>query len=261
MSDLQGQVAVVTGGARGIGRGIALALAAAGVDVVVGDLLHVPEIAAEAGRTLDEIRDLGRRAIAVPCDVTVEADTVALVAAARAELGRLDIVCANAGVCVLVPATELTVEEWRRTIDVNATGVFLTCRAAIPGFVEQGNGCIVATASVAGLRGGAQLAHYSASKFAVIGLVQSLALDLGQYGIRANCVLPGTVLTGISGGHLARHGVPPEEQAAALAAATRDRMPLGRIQTPADIGQAVVYLCQADNVTGTSINVSGGSVL
>jgi len=197
----------------------------------------------------------------VRCDVRSEADNARLVASARDELGRLDIVCANAGVCVLVPVTELTVEEWQRTFDVNTTGVFLTCRAALPALIEQGSGSIVATASVAGVRGSAQLAHYSASKFAVIGLVQSLAAELGPQGIRANCVLPGTVLTGISGGHLSRHGVPPELHEQVLTETTSARMPLGRIQTPADIGQAVVYLCQADNVSGTSINVSGGSVL
>ncbi len=261
MSDITGQVAVVTGGARGIGRGIVLALAAAGVDLVIGDLLDDQAIAAEADATIAAVEQLGRRAIGVACDVRREVDNERLVALARDRFGRLDIVCANAGVCVLVPVTELTVAEWQRTFDVNTTGVFLTIRAAMAGLIAQGSGSIVATASVAGMRGGAQLAHYSASKFAVIGLVQSLAVELGPHGIRANCVLPGTVLTGISGGHLDRHGIPAARHEQVLNETTAARMPLGRIQTPADIGQAVVYLCQADNVSGTSINVSGGSVL
>ncbi len=261
MSDLQGQVAIVTGGARGIGRGIVMALANAGVHVVIGDLLDDAGVRAEAETTKRDVEALGGRASLVRCDVRREADTDALVAAAVATYGRLDIVSANAGVCVLKRFAELTVGEWQRTLDINTTGVFLTCRSATPALVKQGGGSIVATASVAGLRGGLNLAHYSASKFAVIGFMQSLALELGPLGIRANCVLPGTVLTDISGSHLSSLGVPVEAHHAALTAATVARMPLGRIQTPADIGGAVVYLCQADNVTGTSINVSGGSVL
>jgi NAD(P)-dependent dehydrogenase (short-subunit alcohol dehydrogenase family) len=236
-------------------------LAAAGVDIVIGDLLDEPSVRSDADATLGAVEALGRRATAVRCDVRELADTDALVAAAVHTFGRLDILCANAGVCVLAPFQELTTAEWQRTLDINVTGVFHTCRSALPALVANGGGSIVATASVAGLRGGVNLAHYSASKFAVIGFVQSIALELGASGIRANCVLPGTVLTDISGSHLSRMGVPPDQHQAALTAATVARMPLGRIQEPGDIGQAVVYLCQADNVTGTSINVSGGSVL
>jgi meso-butanediol dehydrogenase/(S,S)-butanediol dehydrogenase/diacetyl reductase len=261
MSALEGQVALVTGGSRGIGRGIVLALASAGVDIVIGDLLDDPLVRADAEATVATVEELGRRATVARCDVRLEADTDALVTAALDSFGRLDIVCANAGVCVLKPFGELTPAEWQRTFDINTTGVFLTCRSAVAALTAQGGGSIVATASVAGLKGGLNLAHYSASKFAVIGLVQSLALELGPLGIRANCVLPGTVLTDISGSHLSKLGVPVDQHEAALTAATVARMPLGRIQTPADVGQAVVYLCQADNVTGTSINVSGGSVL
>ena len=261
MSALDGQVAIVTGGARGIGRGIVLALASAGVDIAIGDLLDDPSVRDEAAATVAAVEALGRRAVLSRCDVRHEADTDALVATALETFGHLDIVCANAGVCVLQPFAELSVAEWQRTLDINTTGVFLTCRSAMSALVTQGKGSIVATSSVAGLKGGLNLAHYSASKFAVIGFIQSLALELGPAGVRANCVLPGTVLTDISGNHLSSLGVPVDQHEVALTAATAARMPLGRIQTPADIGQAVVYLCQAENVTGTSINVSGGSVL
>ncbi len=261
MSELTGQVAVITGGARGIGRGIALELGRAGVDVVIGDLLSVPDIAADAAETVAMLEQLGRRATAVQCDVRSEDDLEALMGIAIDQFGRLDIVCPNAGICNLSPVTELSVDEFRRTFDINTLGMFLTVRAALPALIEQGHGSIVATASITGLRGTKELVHYAASKAAVISMVQTLALELGPQGIRVNCILPGTVFTGISAAQMDKHGVPDEMKEQILDQVSAGTTPLGRMQTPADMGQAVVYLCQADNVTGTSINVSGGAVL
>ena len=261
MSDLTGQVAVITGGARGIGRGIALALGRAGVDVVIGDLLSVPDIATDAAETVVMLEALGRRAIAMQCDVRSEDDLAALMAAATETFGRIDIVCPNAGICNLSPATELSIEEFRRTFDINTLGMFLTVRAALPTLIEQESGSIVATASITGLKGTKELVHYAASKAAVISMVQTLALELGPKGIRVNCILPGTVFTGISAAQMDKHGVPDEMKEQILDQVSAGTTPLGRLQTPADMGQAVVYLCQADNVTGTSINVSGGAAI
>jgi meso-butanediol dehydrogenase/(S,S)-butanediol dehydrogenase/diacetyl reductase len=259
--EVGGWGAIVTGGARGIGAGIVRELARAGVSVVVADLLDDPAVAAAADALVAEVTGPDVAAVAVRCDVRRPEDTEAAVAAALAAFGRLDVVCANAGVLRMTPVAELTVEEWQRTVDVNLTGAYLTCRAAIPHFVAQGAGCIVATSSVAGLRGGARMAHYAATKFGVIGLVQSLALELGPHGVRANCVLPGSVVTGISTAEALRYGVSEDEAADLVRRGAATGMPLGRIQTAADIGEAVVYLCRAENVTGTSLNVSGGSVL
>ena len=261
MSDITGQVAVITGGARGIGRGIALELGRAGVDVVIGDLLSVPEIAEEAATTVRLLEDMGRRSFALQCDVRSEEDLAALMATTVDRLGRLDIVCPNAGICNLSPATELSVEEFRRTFDINTLGMFLTVRAALPTLLAQGHGSIVATASITGLRGTTELVNNAASKAAVISMVQTLALELGPKGIRVNCILPGTVFTGISAAQMDKHGVPDEMKEQILDQVSAGTTPLGRMQTPADMGQAVVFLCQADNVTGTSINVSGGSAL
>ena len=261
MADIVGQVAIITGGARGIGRGIVLELARAGVDVVIGDLLGVPEIAADAAETAAAVEALGRRAVVMPCDVRVEADLDALVATAIETFGRLDIVCPNAGICNLSPAAELSIDEFRRTFDINTLGMFLTVRAAMPTLIEQGSGSIVATSSITGLKGTRDLVHYAASKAAVISMVQTLAIELGPSGVRVNCILPGTVFTGISSSQMDKHGVPEEMKESILGQVTAGSTPLGRMQTPADMGQAVVYLCQADNVTGTSINVSGGSAL
>ena len=261
MSEIAGQVAIITGGARGIGRGIALELGHAGVDVVIGDLLTVPEIATDAAETVAMLEAMGRRAAAVHCDVRSEEDLAELVAKAVNGFGRLDIVCPNAGICNLSPVGELSVEEFRRTFDINTLGMFLTVRSALPTLLAQGRGSIVATASITGLKGTKELVHYAASKAAVISMVQSLALELGPSGIRVNCILPGTVFTGISAAQMDKHGVPDEMKEQILDQVSAGTTPLGRMQTPADMGQAVVYLCQADNVTGTSINVSGGAAL
>lgn len=254
MSELTGQVALVTGGARGIGRGIVTQLARAGADVVVADVLDTAESVAA-------VEKLGRAALGVECDVRVSADAEAAVQTALDHLGRLDIVCANAGVLRMMPITELTLDEWQRHIDINLTGVFVTCKAAMPHFLAQRKGCYVNTASVSGLRGSHSLGHYGATKAAVINFTQALAIELGPHGIRANCVLPGSVVTELSMEAAMRVGLPRDRAAAAIADAALPRIPLGRLQTPDDIGQAVVYLCQADAVTGTSINVSGGGTL
>jgi len=256
MGDIRGQVAIVTGGARGIGRGIVEQLAAAGVGVVVADTL-----ADEAAATAEAVSAGGARALAVTCDVRDEASMTKVVERAVSEMGRLDIVCANAGVLRMMPLEDLPLVEFERTLGVNLLGVFVTCQAALPHFKTQGSGCYVNTASVAGLRGGLNLGHYSASKAGVIALTQSMALEYGKYGVRANCVLPGTVVTELSLAAALQVGIDRGAGARAIENAALPRMPLGRIQSPVDIGQAVVYLCQADNVTGISINVSGGSVL
>lgn len=256
MGELRGQVAIVTGGARGIGRGIVEQLAEAGVDLVVADVL-----ADEAAMTATRVEAMGRRSMAVTCDVRDPASMAAVVERTMREMGRLDIVCANAGVLHMMPLEDLPLAEFERTLQVNLLGVFVTCQAALPVFKAQGHGCYVNTASVAGLRGGLNLGHYSASKAGVIALTQSMALEYGRYGVRANCVLPGTVVTELSLAAALEVGIDRGAGAQAIENAALPRMPLGRIQTPADIGQAVVYLCQADNVSGISINVSGGSVL
>jgi meso-butanediol dehydrogenase/(S,S)-butanediol dehydrogenase/diacetyl reductase len=129
--ELTGKAAVITGGARGIGRGIAVALARAGVDVVIGDLIDVPELARDAHETASAVEALGRRARVVRCDVTRPGDSEALVAAALDALGRLDIVCPNAGVLSGFPVLELSLAEWERVLRVNLTGTFLTCKAGL----------------------------------------------------------------------------------------------------------------------------------
>jgi meso-butanediol dehydrogenase/(S,S)-butanediol dehydrogenase/diacetyl reductase len=256
---LRDAVVIVTGGARGIGRGIVEAFAAEGAHVVIGDLLGVAEIAAACAETRRSAEAHGVRTLAVPVDVTDAGDCDALVAAALEEFGRLDVVCANAGVISVHPVVDITPDEWDRVMGVNAKGVFLTCRAAVPHFVERQHGCFVNTASIAGKRGAAMASHYAASKFAVIGFTQSLALELGRHGVRANAICPGYLgthmwLDVILAGARERGADTSEE----FARVSAERVPLGRPQTPDDIGQAAVYLAQADNVTGIALTVAGG---
>lgn len=255
MSDLDGKVAVVTGGAGGIGRGIAGALAEDGAAVVIADIdLGKAQAAADA---------LGGQALAVEHDVTQAASSEALDAAIQERFGRLDIIVNNAGVGPKPgPLVDLTEEEWDRVMDINARGVFLTTRALVGRLIEQRSGRIINISSVVGQTGTAMITQYAASKFAVTGMTQCLAAELAPNGITANCICPGILAT-----ELMDAGVVP--QFGALIGQSREQtwdtlkatIPLGRFQTPADIGAMAAYLAsdKAKNITGASFNVDGGS--
>ena len=154
---------------------------------------------------------------------------------------------------------DLTAEEWDRVMDVNAKGVFLTCKAAVPHFTDQRHGCFVNTASIAGKRGGPNVSHYCASKFAVVGFTQSLAMEMGPFGVRANSICPGFLGTSMwLSDILGRQKAQGRDTKEIFEDISRKQVPLGREQTPDDIGQAAVYLAKADNVTGIALNVAGG---
>ncbi|MGI8551212.1 MAG: SDR family NAD(P)-dependent oxidoreductase [Dehalococcoidia bacterium] len=258
--DLADRTALVTGAARGIGRGIAVALAEAGCNLALADIAGTDELREQLDETRRQVEAIGRRGVAVQADVTNELSVRSLVAETERVFGQIDVLVNNAGVISRVPVVELTAEEFRRVLDVNVVGTFLCCKAVAPGMVARHEGSIVNLASIAGKHGAANVAHYCASKFAVIGFTQSLALELAPAGVRVNAVCPGWLETHMWSDVLA----PPSgerttrEQMETLA---RLRVPLGRIQTPADIGQAVVYLCRAENVTGESHVVAGGLVM
>jgi meso-butanediol dehydrogenase/(S,S)-butanediol dehydrogenase/diacetyl reductase len=261
--ELEGCVAIVTGGARGIGRGIATELARAGCDVAIGDLLALPEIAADAEETISGIEALGRRAIAVACDVTVQSECDGLVDSARAQLGGLDVVVCNAGIMQIGGVADITSEQWRRVLDVNLTGAFQTCKAALPHLVEQGRGAIVNVASTTGLRAGTGRVAYSASKFGVVGLTESLAGEVARQGVRVNCVCPAFTRSNMSITELMEQtGIEDFSQADALwTKVGHKRLPLGRSVEPEDIGRAVVWLAQSDMVVGVALPVTGGEGL
>jgi SDR family mycofactocin-dependent oxidoreductase len=199
---LDGRVALITGGAHGQGRSHALGLAAEGADIYLidacTDMATTPYpmgTEKELEETADLVRDLGRRCLTAKVDVRHAGQIRDAAAEAKAELGRIDILLANAGIMTLVPAAEMTDAVWQETIDINLTGVFNAVQAVLPAMTEQNYGRIVCTSSMAGLRGYPHLAHYVAAKWGVIGLVKSIAIELGQTGITINAVCPTTVDT------------------------------------------------------------------
>src|SRR5262245_17684816 len=184
MRNLEGKVALVTGGARGIGRGIALALARAGADVAVADVERLPtrsqQYASEAvggftasQATAREIAGFGRKSTAIQADVTSKQDVVRMVRETVQGLGGLDVLVCNAGVVSVAPVEEMPEETWDLTLDVNVKGVFLSCQAALPELKKRPGASIINIASVAGKNGFGGMAHYCASKFAVVGFTNS----------------------------------------------------------------------------------------
>jgi len=250
--DLSGRKALVTGGATGIGAAIARRLRAEGVKVAIADI-----DSNKAEQTAAELGD----ALAFHVDVTNRDSVTAMVAAAEEATGGLDIVVANAGVSSMRPALELTDEDWDFNFDVNARGVFLTNQAACRAFLAAGRkGVIVNTASLAGKVGAPLLAHYSASKFAVLGWTQGLAKEMAPHGIRVNAVCPGFVRTSMQDREIVweaeLRGMTPEAVFKEYISMT----PLGRIEEPEDVADVVAFLASdaARFMTGQGVNVTGG---
>jgi NAD(P)-dependent dehydrogenase (short-subunit alcohol dehydrogenase family) len=198
MGELEGKTALITGGARGFGRAMARLFAGEGADVAVADIageLSSERIGGMATgddleRTVGELEALGRRAFGIRADVTKSADCERMAEEAIEALGRIDILCANAGVFSLAPAWELTEDEWDTVLGVNLKGVWLTTKYVVPHMMERRYGKVVITSSRDGLRAEANYAHYNASKFGVIGYMKSLAIELGPYEINVNAICP-----------------------------------------------------------------------
>lgn len=258
--ELKDTVAIVTGAARGIGRGVALELARAGAHVVIADL---PSAQADMEETARLVQAEGVQSLLVHCDVTSESETAALAKTAIERFGRIDVLVNNAGVISVAPVAAMSEAQWDRVLDVNLKGAFLCSKAVAPHMMERRAGRIVNMSSQAGRRGAPGLAHYCASKFGIIGFTQALALELAPFNVTVNAVCPGEVDSAMWREHLlpalaAARGLSPDE---AWTTFVRERAPLGRPQTAEDIGQAVVFLCRADNITGEALNVTGGSEL
>ena len=256
--NLKDKTAIVTGGARGIGRGIALELAKAGVNIVIADL---PDVQEDADETCKLIEAQGAQALSVQTNVRDEAQCQAMAQAAVDKFGGIDILVNNAGVVGVAPVVTMSEEEWDRVIGVNLTGMFLASKAVIPHLTQRDASRIINLSSMAGKKGAPGLAHYCTSKFGVIGFTQSLAQEVAGANVTVNAICPGLVDSAMWRDVLlpALGGPDAEGQQAAWERFIQERVPLGRSQTVEDIGQAAVFLCQADNITGESINVTGGS--
>jgi NAD(P)-dependent dehydrogenase (short-subunit alcohol dehydrogenase family) len=249
---LAGRRALITGAGTGIGRAIARALTSADARVAVTDRDEA------AARTVARALE---GAVAFRLDVTDAAETADVIERAADAFGGLEIVCANAGVSTMNRVVDLGEAEWDHNMAVNAKGVFLTNQAAVRYWLAQGvKGVIVNTASMAGKQGVALLAHYAASKFAVVGFTQSLAREVAERGIRVNCVCPGFVRTAMQAREVEweakLRGMTPDAVRAEYIALT----PLGRLEEPEDVADTVVFLASdgARFVTGEALNVTGG---
>lgn len=253
---LENRRSLVTGAATGIGFAIARAFAREGAQVALTDL--------EFAAADEAARGIGPGARGFRLDVTDAAETVRTFDAAIEWLGGLDIVAANAGVSTMNRVVDLTEAEWDANLAVNAKGVFLTNREAVRRFLASGTrGAIVNTASLAGKLGAPLLAHYAASKFAVIGFTQSLAREVAADGIRVNAVCPGFVRTSMQEREVVwegrLRGMAPEAVREEYVSLT----PLGRLEEPEDVAEVVVFLAgdQSRFLTGESVNATGGVLM
>ena len=245
MSDLQGRVAIVTGAGRGIGKAIALRLAADGAHIVI------PDIDPDAGKsTAAEVGALGRQALAVRTDVSSKGQVQAMVRATVEKFGRVDILINNAGILgPNRPVVEIEEEEWDGVLAINLKGAFLCSQAVIPPMVSQGWGRIVSMSSVAGKEGNPNMAPYNVSKIGIIGLTKSLGKELAKTGVTVNCVAPTMIETELI------DNVSEETMKTLLA-----KIPMGRIGKPHEVAALMSFLVseEAGFITGQCYNLTGG---
>lgn len=270
MSDLTGRVAVITGGARGQGRSHALALARAGADIAVCDACTsfdsvpypLPDVA-DLAETVRLVEDLDRQCLGVQADVTKAAEVESFVADVIARFGRIDFVVANAGIwSVGGPMWEITEAQFDETMAVDVKGAWLTCKYTVPHLLDRGSGSVVLTSSMAGVKGYQNVGHYVAAKHAVIGLMRTLANEVGPRGIRVNALLPGMVNTPMiyfqQQYELFASGNPTRE---GFLQTLEQIMPMpGAYTEPEDQSAAVLWLCSDASrlVTGITLPVAGG---
>ncbi|MEY2554189.1 MAG: 3-oxoacyl-[acyl-carrier protein] reductase [Ilumatobacteraceae bacterium] len=245
---LEGKIAVVTGGARGIGGGIATAFAAEGADVVIADVLG-EEAAADV---VAAIAASGRRSLYVRTDVSNEEQVRAMIEAAHAEFGRIDILVNDAGVVSQLAFEDIDAAEFDRVIGVNLRGVFLCSRFAIKGMLERGAGVIINVASQLGQIGGVEMVHYSASKAGVIGFTKALAREVSTRGIRVNAIAPGPILTDMMA-----------EETEEWAARKLAELPMGRFGQAHEVAPTAVFLASDDSsyYVGQTLCPNGGDVM
>jgi 3-oxoacyl-[acyl-carrier protein] reductase len=248
MGKLTGKVAVVTGAASGIGQGIAAAFAREGADVAVVDV--APRDKAE--KTLNEIRDRGREALFVRCDVSDEAAVASMARQVLERFGRVDILVNNAGIFTQWLLADMPVADWDRVLNVNLRGTFLCTRALIGQMLERGSGRVINIASQLGQIGGAEVAHYCASKAGVIGLTKALAREVSHRGVLVNAIAPGPIQTPLL------EGETEDWRSAKLA-----ELPMRRFGTVAEVTPTAVLLASEDGAyyTGQTLGPNGGDVM
>jgi len=247
---LEGKNAVVTGGSQGIGTAVSVELAREGANVCLTYRKHE----AEAQRVADDIRRLGRKALAVACDISSFSDAERVVQAARSEFGRIDILVNNAGMNWDGVSWKMTEEQWDRVIEVNLKGYFNFTRHVAPLLKEQKSGKIINITSINGLRGKFGQTNYSASKAGIIGFTKALARELGAFGVNVNAVAPGLIETAMLRDSDAR------EKIIDMAL---NEIVLKRVGQPEDLANVVAFLAsdKARHITGEVIKVDGGQYI
>lgn len=269
---VQGRVALVTGAARGIGRAQAVRFAEEGADVIALDLCGAvesvvtpPASVDDLSETADMVRACGARVRTAVVDVRDHDGMAAAVDEAVSEWGGLDIVCATAGITSSAPAVELSEEQWRTMLDVNLTGVWITCAVTAEHLIARGGGAMVLTSSIAGLRGLVGVAHYTAAKHGVVGLMRSLAKELAPHGVRVNTVHPTNVDTLMIQNPAVRakfrpDTTEPSRKEFAEAARTMNLLDVPWIE-PVDVANAALFLAsdEARYITAVALPVDAGS--
>jgi SDR family mycofactocin-dependent oxidoreductase len=272
---VRGKVAFITGAARGQGRSHAVRLAEEGADIIAVDVpAAVPSLSAyplatarDLAETVRQVEALDRRIVAHAADVRDAAALKAALDDGTAQLGRLDIVVANAGIYQVSPALELDDAAWQETIAINLTGVWNTVKAALPYLIDGGGGSVILTSSVLGLKGGANSVHYSTAKHGVVGIMRSVASEFAPHRIRVNSVHPTLVNTIMIQNDevyaLFDPGNPhPSRESAAPIFQTINALPVPWVE-PADISNAVLFLAsdEARYITGVTLPVDAGAMI
>lgn len=248
---LKGKVAIVTGGARGMGHAHCIELAREGADIVTCSR-------SKPDKTVEDVKALGRRCIGMSVDVSNAKQVKEMVDRTAEEFGKIDILVNNAGIAKRLPTHEITENQWDEMMAVNLKGPWLACKYVIPHMIRQKSGRIVNIASIAGLRGYANQAHYTASKHGLIGLTTALAVELAPHKVTVNAICPGATNTSMLEECAKDDGLTIQDFIDGVIP-----IPLGRILDPREISNAVVYFASeaAENITGQSLVMDGGILL
>jgi acetoacetyl-CoA reductase len=243
MKKLEGKMAVVTGGSRGIGAAIAKELGREGATVVI-NYNHSHEL---AQAVVEEIKAMGSSAIALQADISKAEPTKAFIEEVLEKFSRIDILVNNAGITRDRSFKKMSFEEWHKVIDTNLSSAFNTCKIALPAMLEQKYGRIINISSVIGQAGGFGQTNYAAAKAGLIGFTKSLALETARAGITVNAICPGYIATEMV-------GEMPENVLEAIIA----QIPMKKLGAPADVAKGVIFICESDYMTGQCLNLNGG---
>jgi NAD(P)-dependent dehydrogenase (short-subunit alcohol dehydrogenase family) len=249
---LEGKVAIISGAASGIGRGISLRLGEMGASVALLDIDH-----AKSEEVAAKIRGNGTEAVSIKCDVRSASDCKCAVEAVMGKWKRLDVLCNCAGIAIRKSIVDLTENEWDLALDVTLKGIYLLSREVIPHMISNGDGSIINIGSGWSLKGGPQAASYCAAKGGTVNLTRAMAIDHGKHNIRVNCVCPGDVDTPMLRSECSQLG--EDLQTFMRDAANR---PIARLGTPDDVANAVLFLASPMSswITGTALVVDGGGL-